>query len=1300
MSITLTISRSGLKLSRHRATIESSELENGKPDVASLEDFASKVRFFQRRQRKAPDTVGTQHVGEAPVSNATPQRQAIAKDDESSRLEEAVPSASSPPLDTPPDGSSTLGTATSAPRVPPSQLAGINPLMTNVDSNNDAVNEGDTITESFLSPRTPSGTATTVASSTTGSESVHTDLTKPDSAQGEDVGGCSSAQQTTNEDQTKPDAAVAQHAIQTSTPASGSPSISSKGKETVRSSRWKPTKIHIPRGKLDLLRKIRIAGPETIKIEDAVFSAVHREKLRKFLGVLGSKKDQIELFGKELPLCRAYLVQVIEGTADPAPYICIQGLKNAADITRIHSAMSHKRYRALYDPLRLCYETSDLSHIGNPESPETPQSSSHTTSRGGSSLPVGFLSPIPEFPSQLLPDTGLQTCYEYLPVADDRTYCGALSRTFANGKISLSTFGGLVEVDGTTCLMTCQHGFSELSTSTIPSLSDTLAESDVPPKVEGPLVFCSRDIYNDPGNLSHDVSEEETRLASLGTFGETGWKSLSIGGAIRKGREWCLVPMPGHSILPNFIERPNSKKGKSTSEPEIFYLDQVAEPEPGHVTYISYADCSGFISGNTSFLFGGGTEGALEVWTVVMEGEKGLQKGDSGSWVLDTSDPLQYKVVGSAIAMSDGAAHFVRLQDQFFEMIGDTMNSSQVSLTPVFRSLAQCANMAYGLGDFLSADWFIEQALSRRALEQMHNGWYLPTIKAILGIINSDGNTTSRENAPPRPIAESLGNILLRYGGEILDTTVLSREWLVRHDSELQGGEKQILGKLVAAIESLDKGNSRSPNRLPNILPRYDSKPLPPIPEESKQQHFRSAARAHTRQSDGGRAFGLLVDKKTSLIPPITLLHVPFMVLFASISGIPAAMILRNIERGNPNSFFHIGIAKAASVGAAFGVISVSPMALHILLLYISRRFNWYLYLGGHEFSSSIPHRTNFGTAVSAICEFVGKVLLVIALSLARSTLTALYLARSLDVADTHPLVVASIAAAAPLIVSTALPALFWDVVPTRVLPVVVDRSLIPGWWLTATGFDALAGYTYGKVIQNQGVDIIQPQSSAASFGVFGALTILWFFLPFIVLGALDHKRARSRKQSHYVHELAADDHRPAAIGHPVKTKEPTAPRPSSDNTVKMTPALGSSSIAPSSSPWAGSTLYRPTPSPWDGSMTGSTLYRPTPTPVNDSHLSPPLPVYDWSASFPNFPVYYDDLEYRFYDVDRVGIPVELSTEPPVHQPPEIPRLKITPQPLPPDPSVQGLAKWLQDEPNYYMASRQGEGYPSRDLNE
>lgn len=427
---------------------------------------------------------------------------------------------------------------------------------------------------------------------------------------------------------------------------------SSKGKEPVKLPSSKTIPIHIPRSRLDRLRKIRVANSETIKDENVEFSPANHEKLRNFLRVLSGKKEQIKLFDRELPLCRTFLVQVTEGSASPVPYICVQGLRNTTDIRRFHAVMSDKRYRPLYNPLKLCYDMSGISHVGYSES-ETSQSSEYTTlgAEPGVLSPtfgLDFLSPPPNFelllpgpkPKQLAELNGqIQTFHQYRRAAGDKTYCGALSRTSIHGRPWVSTFGGLVEVNGMMCLISCQHGLVSAPENSVPLTTDRLVHNDIPLDVEGPLVFSSEDLPDGSTTLDglhasdsldgpSSSDSSPTIDTHRSTVQETGveWEDLPVAGAIRTGREWCLVPIEEHSILPNFVERLKSKKGKYIGDPEIHYIEEACEPYAGCTAYINTGmggEFSGTLSANVSFLVGGGTEGFLEAWTMLFDKDQG-----------------------------------------------------------------------------------------------------------------------------------------------------------------------------------------------------------------------------------------------------------------------------------------------------------------------------------------------------------------------------------------------------------------------------------------------------------------------------------------------------------------------------------------------------------------------------------------------------------------------------------------------------------------------------------------------------
>ncbi|GAW22636.1 hypothetical protein ANO14919_121780 [Xylariales sp. No.14919] len=783
MSLTLSISKSGLTVSRHPTTdVKEHATTNGlgteKPDIASLDSFGSKIRalrLLENRNRNPRKARPSHQPQNGPVG---PQHFS-AKPNVEGYYYPGAPRSSS---------------KNEAPSGPIAELTPISNIV-----------ELSSIGPCFeLNSGTSAPDGGTARSST---------LDAPCDS-GIDVGDVvegSSIKGGTYDRQTKSNSIQQSPLDHTSNPTSGSPGVPLRGKDSIRSTSWKPDQVHIPRTRWERLRNITLAGPTTLKIEDAEFSPASREKLRNFAQILASTKGQIELFGKELPLCRASLVQVKEGEATSATYICIQGLKNAADITRIHSAMSHGRYKRLYSPLKLCYETSDLVHVTFPQS----RSSTHfhdSTSTRYTTPPssVDSLAPKPPETSTLGPTGELQSyvpmSYEYLPTPDGGTYCGALARTYVDGRYFVSTIGGSVEVNGRTYLITCHHGFRGSPTEDSRSLSDTPVGDDVSLPAEAPLVFCSGDLTDETENVDHpEASAPEGRLADL-VSSPLKWTDLNIRGEIRMGREWILIPTGKGSVLPNLFKKSRSGGGDGVKESEKHYLDGMAKPRPGNASYIitsSQTGCSGFLSMNTSFILGGGMSNMLEIWTMNLDGGQDLLKGDSGSWVLDTSDSSQYRVLGSVIAASNGSAHFVTLLDQFYDIANDFRGDSPPTLAPVFQTLAHRAHLAFGRHD-TSSEALIDEAFSPQVLRQLCTGWYLPAIKGIVGV--HDGGTTELLAFDPwdeRNI-KTLKTLFLRYGAALLDN-IHNERWVQKCGDKLEHPELRVLNKFINIVKPLFK---------------------------------------------------------------------------------------------------------------------------------------------------------------------------------------------------------------------------------------------------------------------------------------------------------------------------------------------------------------------------------------------------------------------------------------------------------------------------------------------------------------
>ncbi|KAI4595357.1 hypothetical protein KJ359_007032 [Pestalotiopsis sp. 9143b] len=281
--------------------------------------------------------------------------------------------------------------------------------------------------------------------------------------------------------------------------------------------------------------------------------------------------------------------------------------------------MSQERYRPLYHPLKLCYDTTRLSKVGSTDSPGL---------GSWKGVPTGALTPIVEPDEHEPSDTatdGLQSFHIYQPVNGDETYCGALFQTLVNGKAWTSTLGGMIEIDGSLYIMSCQHTpMDSMQAYNSPSSAETLLERDFADEVEEALVFTRDGFDDDTDALQASLSDQSQELDNLFVNNGT-WKHLSLSGPIKTGSEWCLLPVTSHSTLPNFIAGSAKKRG-TIDETVRNYLEQIAEPQGGNPALIGTGvgpHPSGIVLGGSSFILGGGGDGLTEVWTVVLDDDEG-----------------------------------------------------------------------------------------------------------------------------------------------------------------------------------------------------------------------------------------------------------------------------------------------------------------------------------------------------------------------------------------------------------------------------------------------------------------------------------------------------------------------------------------------------------------------------------------------------------------------------------------------------------------------------------------------------
>ncbi|KAK4033887.1 hypothetical protein C8A01DRAFT_39656 [Parachaetomium inaequale] len=1098
MPATLTISRSGIKASRTRAgevqdTGKEDDLSIGRPDSASLDQFVSKLKLFGWGKNKARgNAVPTAAEGSAALK---PQPTPSATAAPSAAAETELSQSSQPPETT-----QQISTAASqedahdATRVSSSMPLPAEPLESGAIEKGEVANPDSTDSAPRTRPIVAHPAIPTEASPPLVSPAIEEDGKQKDTA----------------DQQAKPDSGVETRdwgeglsnqaptpgGTQTSLTVPSQPSASSlslagrrKGKGLARSPLGQ-VRVHVPLSRLERVKKVLLAGSDTIRAEEVEQSATNQERLRKFAMHLASPRDQIELFGSQLPQCRPFLVQVTEAGGEPDNYICIQGLRNQTEITRFHKVMSQRRYSQIYKPLKLCYDASRFSKVGRPDDEETPE-----PPRLESSLHKPFLMPTTLSDGMAAWRTteaeGLETLYQYLPVLDNKTYCRALYRTLVQGRPWFSTIGGLVEVDGAAHVLSCEHVRSSPSPTTLEWTSDALAEEDFDEDVEGPLVFGELGSEAVKGSGHDDEPYTTETLDALAKGKNRDWESLPVAGAGQEGPEWCIIPLEGSAILPNFVEKPSARKGKGTGHLERYYLEQASEPRGGCPAWVVTGSApehehTGSLLANPSYIIGGGS-GMLEVWTVRLEHDQELKLGDSGSWVLDTSDPMQFKVLGSLVAASDGEAHFIPLHTQFAQIGQKAARAPEVSLAASFRALVNCAHLAGLKGDRDGA-WFAEEMTSPHVLRQLSNGWYLPAFKSLLGVKDSGSEEKAKAEddfALDAAHKDALKALLVRYGVSLIDGLLYPHRWIEAHRLELRVTEQRAYYILQEVVQPLAMRELARPKAQPARTVAFEDDDV--LPTSRQHSHRRVTELSDKQANVGVPALGVILFLSNRRLLSRMLLSVIPMVLIGAIAGIAAIGVLSAAERQAGRSWNPSDGRGVASLGAVLGAISTSVWSVQILLLLFMRKYEWVIYAGRRECTIGSMRKL----FLYATC--------VVASSFARTFLPALYLETWTASEEDRPMMVAAAAAAVALIPSTAAPGVSFYLVrdilfnegPRRYG--YKERLIVGGLfaYLATIGLDALAGYAFSLTLQRQGLDLALPSSGAATVGVFAAISLL-----------------------------------------------------------------------------------------------------------------------------------------------------------------------------------------------------------------
>jgi hypothetical protein len=338
--------------------------------------------------------------------------------------------------------------------------------------------------------------------------------------------------------------------------------------------------VQVPMSKLERVKRLKLVSSNIVNAREVPTTDRDKEKLRTFSSFVSSA-NQPTLFGRQLPQCHRYLVQIDESHFGGKPvqtYICIEGLTEVADIRDFHAVMSQRIYRKYYEPWKLCFKKCEV----------TPQASLW------------------------------EQTYHICTDSDEDTLCGALINTEMNGEGWISTIGGLVEVDGALFALTTSHlpykPEPEGSGTSLTSPIETLVENDFADDVEPALVIVFEDRDHSPPNTEMDQTKAN-RIPVI--F----WPNIDATTVAEEGDDWRLIPVTNEYKLPNYVrstqlEMLDDIAVGASQLPKKYITDCSNSPSSAPVIVKAgvTGDQVGVVSLNSSFL--DGKEGSQEVWVV------------------------------------------------------------------------------------------------------------------------------------------------------------------------------------------------------------------------------------------------------------------------------------------------------------------------------------------------------------------------------------------------------------------------------------------------------------------------------------------------------------------------------------------------------------------------------------------------------------------------------------------------------------------------------------------------------------
>ncbi|KAM7212447.1 hypothetical protein V8F06_012173 [Rhypophila decipiens] len=366
--------------------------------------------------------------------------------------------------------------------------------------------------------------------------------------------------------------------------------------------------------KLERVRQMKLKSSKEVNAREIPLSKSELEKMRTFSEFVGTP-NQVALFGRQLPQCYRYAVQLELDGSEAQTYICIEGLRKKEDISDFYAVMSQKKYRKYYEPWKICFRTVEVSNCADV-------------------LPHG----------QGMEDT--TGSFRINPTESKLTLCSSYVKLVTGHGERVSTIGGVIQLGSELFALTTAHtlGAHLASPTEATSAAQTLRDEDFPDDLEKILILMAD---AEPKRKHHKPTD-------------VNWSHVELSVAPRvyehHGEDWCLLPLPKQYQLPN-ADWTSDTASYATAISEVYNVDPVGLSVHSLFGPNRYA---GFVSLAPSFL--DGEHGPVEVWAVHLDiASPDLARGDSGLWFLSRYN----EAVGTAVASSPGKALMTLLSHQF-----------------------------------------------------------------------------------------------------------------------------------------------------------------------------------------------------------------------------------------------------------------------------------------------------------------------------------------------------------------------------------------------------------------------------------------------------------------------------------------------------------------------------------------------------------------------------------------------------------------------------------------------------------